>query len=287
MSKDDRPYDDPFSGSVEKRALYEYHLAQDCILPLLARWGVDVQDARALDVGCGSGGLVVALAERGAQCWGIDLQPERIAHASKMAADHGVAVQLLAGDVLEIGNFGGAFDLVVLSEVVEHLEHLANVETLLGWCRERLSADGRAYVSFPPWFSPFAGHQAGWDRIRYVPWFHLLPGPVQRLVAGARGPAYIEFTQELNQLTIGTFERIIGKAGLAIAHKELYLIRPEFYRRYGVPALRSGLLARIPVLREVTTMGAYYLLGGCGKRPGDDAFQADVRQGSRSVGSDR
>ena len=260
MSKMDSPYDHPFDGSVEKRALYEYHLACDCILPLLVRWGLELEGAHVLDVGCGSGGLIVAIAEGGAACWGVDLRPERIAYASQMAADHGVTVHLIAGDILELDSCAQTFDLIVLSEVVEHLGDLANVRALLRWCRDHLAADGCIYVSFPPWFGPFAGHQAGWSRIRYIPWYHLLPGAVQRLLAPEHVSAYLGFTQELNHLTIGAFEKIIRQVALAVVHKELYLIRPEFYHRYGVPVLRSGLLARIPVLREIATLGVYYLL---------------------------
>lgn len=266
MTIEDKPYDNPFGGSVEKRALYEYHLALDCILPLLARWGINIKGAQILDLGCGSGGMTVALAESGAECWGVDLRAERIAHASKMAADHDVTVHLLVGNILEMDSFQQAFDLVVMSEVVEHLGNLANVKALLQWCREYLVPQGYAYVSFPPWFSPFAGHQAGWPRIRFIPWYHLLPDTVKKLLAPDHALAYLKFAQELDHLTVGAFETLLQQVGLAIARKELYLIRPEYYYRYGVPELRSALLARIPVLREVSTMGAYYLLGAPGNR---------------------
>ena len=85
------------------------------------------------------------------------------------------------------------------------------------------------------------------------------------------------------QRTIGAFEKIIKQVGLAIVHRELYLIRPEFRNRYGVPVLRSGLLARMPVLREITTMGAYYLLGGCCESTVDALFQDDASPRSRGV----
>ena len=108
MTAADRPYDNPFAGSIERRALYEYHLAMDCTLPLLARWGIDVKGARVLDLGCGTGGLSVALAEHGAECWGIDHQAERISLASQMAAAHGVQVQLLVDNILEMDDWGQA-----------------------------------------------------------------------------------------------------------------------------------------------------------------------------------
>lgn len=255
------PYRKPFEGSAHDRARYEYQLSLDSTLPLLRRWGIDPDGLWVMDLGCGSGGLVVALAARGAHCLGVDLRPERIQAGREMAAQEGVEVDLRTGDIRQMGDLAQRFDLVILSEIVEHLETTAHVEELLVWCRDQLSPNGRIYVSFPPWFSPFAGHQAGWARIRYIPWYHLLPDRLKALLAPGHAPAYREFARELNHLTIGAFETILQRADLAVVRRDLYLTRPEYRYRYGIPELRSRLLARIPVIREGVAMGAYYLLG--------------------------
>lgn len=255
------PYCRPFEGPAGHRARYEVQLSLDCTVPLLRRWGIDPDGLWVMDLGCGSGGLVLALAAQGAHCLGVDLQPERIQAGRDMAGQQQVEVDLRAGDILRMGDLERRYDLVILSEIVEHLETTAHVLELLTWCREQLSPKGRIYVSFPPWFGPFAGHQAGWEVIRYIPWYHLLPDRLKRLLAPGRAPAYLEFAQELNHLTIGTFETILRQAGLAVVHRDLYLTRPEYRYRYGIPELRSPLLARIPVIREFVAMGAYYLLG--------------------------
>ncbi len=256
----DSPYRDPF-GSTERRARYEYRLALDCIVPLLHRWGIDVKGMRVLDLGCGDGGLAVALAENGAECLGIDLSEQRIAAARTMAVERNATARFLAADVLRMDHFDEHFDLVILSEVVEHLVNWSNVESLLGWCREHLAPRGQLYVSFPPWFSPYAGHHAGWPGIRYLPWYHLLPDTLKRLLVPRHAPGYIAYSQELNHLTIRAFERMARRAGWAIHRRELYYLRPEYYWRYKLPVVRSpALLASIPIVREITTTGAFYLL---------------------------
>lgn len=154
-------YDSPFEGSAEHRVRYEYQLGLDCILPLLRRWGLDPDGLRIMDIGCGSGGLVVALAESGAHCLGIDLKADRIQEAVQMAARHQVTANFQVGDALQIGELEDRYDLVVLSETVEHLVTVDKARKLLDWCRQQLAPGGRIYVSFPPWYSPFAGHQAG------------------------------------------------------------------------------------------------------------------------------
>ncbi len=256
----DDPYHDPMS-SPERRAQYEYHLAADCILPLLKSWCIDVKGKRVLDLGCGSGGLTVALAESGADCLGIDHNAQLIAEAEKMAATRGATARFLVADVIQMDNFEETFDLVILSEVVEHLVNWSNVEALLGWCREHLANNGKVYVSFPPWLNPFAGHQAGWPGVRYISWYHLLPDSLKRLLVPKHAQQYLAFFQELDRLTIRGFESIAARAGLAIRRRELYHLRPEYYWRYKVPALRSlPLLTRLPIIAEITTTGAFYVL---------------------------
>jgi len=135
-----------------------------------------------------------------------------------------------------------------------------NVASVLSRLRNHLAPRGCIYVSFPPWFNPFGGHQAGWPIIRYIPWFHLIPQSLMRIIAPEHTGAYLEFFQELNHLTISAFEKIIKETQMTIGRRELFHLRPEFYWRYGVPVVRSSLLGRIPIVREVTTTGAFYLL---------------------------
>jgi len=56
--------------------------------PELLRIVDALSPGRALDVGCGAGGLAVALAQRGWDVTGIDLAPNAIAAARAVAAEH-------------------------------------------------------------------------------------------------------------------------------------------------------------------------------------------------------
>jgi 2-polyprenyl-3-methyl-5-hydroxy-6-metoxy-1,4-benzoquinol methylase len=57
------------------------------------------RNGRALDVGCGAGVFSVWLAEQGMEVTGLDLFPEAIAMAEKRAADQGVDVAFVSGDL--------------------------------------------------------------------------------------------------------------------------------------------------------------------------------------------
>jgi 2-polyprenyl-3-methyl-5-hydroxy-6-metoxy-1,4-benzoquinol methylase len=224
----DDPYRDPM-GSYDRRARYEYHLAKDFTIPFLKHRGFECQNASVLDLGCGSGGLMIALAESGASCLGIDRSNKRLDQAKKRAHEKQVGVEFVLNDILQLEDLEDRFDLVVLSEVLEHLHNLSNVEKVLRWAERHLLQTGTIYVSFPPWYNPFAGHQAGWPRIRYIPWFHLLSEKGKNILAPGHAQKYLKFAEELNHLTIKSFEACVRQAGLSIVRRALFHLRPEYH----------------------------------------------------------
>jgi SAM-dependent methyltransferase len=61
---------------------------------------------RALDVGCGTGRDAVYLAKRGWQVTAVDIVADAIGKARQRAAQEGVQVQWIAGDVSALGGLG-------------------------------------------------------------------------------------------------------------------------------------------------------------------------------------
>lgn len=76
---------------------------------------------RILDVGCGGGILSEPLARLGAFVIGIDPAEENIAAARSHAAKSGVAIDYRTTTVEALADSGERFDLVIASEVVEHV----------------------------------------------------------------------------------------------------------------------------------------------------------------------
>jgi SAM-dependent methyltransferase len=69
--------------------------------------GPDAMDpGRALDIGCGSGRDAVHLAGRGWQVTAVDFVDKALATARRRAAEEGVEVQWVRGDVGELGRLG-------------------------------------------------------------------------------------------------------------------------------------------------------------------------------------
>jgi SAM-dependent methyltransferase len=240
---------------------YEYRVGSSAIIPFLSkRLSTGLDAMQVLDLGCGSGGVLMSMAEAGAVCTGMDRNVDRINAARLGEPDNASLPRFVVGDILEPLPFEEAFDLVLLVEVIEHLQSFGNVERVLKMASELVAPkDGRLFVSFPPWYSPFGGHQAGWPVLTYLPWVHLWPKSALRRLAPSR---YLEFIQgELNQISISAFEQCVHRSGLEIEHRALFLLRPEYATRYGVPTiLQIPFLKYAPLLRELLTTGAYYLL---------------------------
>jgi len=193
--------------------------ARDYLIPWLG-----TLPARVLDLGCGDGGVAIAFSEAGAGVVGRDL----------FRFDWPTGCWELS-DARQPQ--GGPFDLVVLRDV---LEHVCAKGEVLGRAKDTLGRSGRIFVSFPPYRSPYGGHQQselhGWWR--FLPWLHLHP----RL-------RHIRRTG----LTMRHFESLVRDCGLRIVKKRSFIVRPFVAIRYGLRVVegRGG---------ELFTGGVWYLL---------------------------
>lgn len=158
------------------------------------------------------------------------------------------------------------FDLVLLHDV---LEHVPDYEQALCAVARVLRANGHVFVTFPPYYSAFGGHQhMARGRARMTPFVHLLPArvffryarPAANEYMTAEGSLEDMLSVRRTKLTLSAAERAFAKAGLEVVDRELYLLRPEYELRYGVRTRPAGALGNVPKLREVIVNGAFYLL---------------------------
>jgi len=93
------------------------------IIDTLRRYAPDftVEGADVLDIGCGDAGAIIAFAERGARCAGIECFDTSLERGRLRAADHGVTVDLRKGVAESIPYPDSSFDLVMLDNVLEHV----------------------------------------------------------------------------------------------------------------------------------------------------------------------
>ncbi|HET9050501.1 MAG TPA: class I SAM-dependent methyltransferase, partial [Candidatus Dormibacteraeota bacterium] len=77
---------------------------------------------RVLDIGCCTGGLVVAAAQRGAAVTGVDIALRWLVVARRLCEEHGVDAQLVAADGALLPFRGATFDRTLCVETVEHTD---------------------------------------------------------------------------------------------------------------------------------------------------------------------
>ncbi|MEK6813498.1 MAG: class I SAM-dependent methyltransferase [Nitrospirota bacterium] len=246
-------------SSPEAYAEYEQALACETVVPMLGRWGIAIGGAAILDAGCGMGGVTVALAARGARVLGLEIDSERVEAARRFAEKSGVSAQYVCADAAASSSLDGYrdFDGIVLRDVVEHV---ADSGGMLSRLRGSIRGSGWMFVSFPPYYSPYGGHQHHpQSRTKYIPWVQILPGRLyERWLPDI--PEYRAEVRSLNRMTISRFEREVRESGWKVREREHYVIRPSLGFKHGLPVVRAGLLGRLPGLRELVVTGSYYLL---------------------------
>ena len=115
-----------------------------------ADYGLAAASVRVLEVGCSNGrNVAMPLAHCGYQVTGIDLHAESIAYAS----EHNTLqnARFLCGYLQELDP-AEKFDVVVLSDVLEHVEDPAS---LCVASIERLAPTGRILISIPNGYGPY------------------------------------------------------------------------------------------------------------------------------------
>ena len=87
-------------------------------------------------------------------------------------------------------------------------------------------------------------------------------GPGRGLLASGLGlESRISAQVDPYLLTLGRFETLIERSPLRITARRLYLIRPAFRYRYGLPVVGASVVGRVPGARELLVTGAWYLAG--------------------------
>lgn len=164
----------------------EYARGHDVQATLRRYVGFQAEGARILDVGCGDAGVPIAFAEHGAHAAGIEPSAGSVERGRVRAQEHGVDVDLRHGSAETLPFQDAAFDLVILDNVLEHVE---DMQRTLDEVHRVLKPDGLLYMVTP---KPFAVYSLWCDPHYELAGLVLLPRRVQvwyfeRIRGGGRG----------------------------------------------------------------------------------------------------
>jgi SAM-dependent methyltransferase len=119
-----------------------------------------------LDLGCGTGGHALLLAQRDYTVTGVDRSTEMLETARKKAAESGLTADFIQGDVRNV-DLGRTFDTVismfaVISYQITNADLVATIQT----ARRHLEAGG--LFVFDGWFGPAVLTERPTDRLKIV-----------------------------------------------------------------------------------------------------------------------
>ena len=141
------------------------------------------KSGRVLEVGCGTGGLLVAARRRGIAIEGIDVAARRLVIARRRLNDHHVYASLIIAQAERSPYPAGSFDAIVLDSV---LEHLTDPFAAIRECARTLKPGGRLIVWSPNRYSPLLDPHVGLWGVGFLP--RRLLRPYVRLRRGAIEP---------------------------------------------------------------------------------------------------
>jgi len=206
-----------------------------------------------LDIGCGEGGVLTPFERAGYDCTGLEYSPDRLEFARAKGSSN---IKFINGNIEE---FSGEdrFDVILMLDVIEHL---SNKSAALDNIKGLLLPAGMVVISFPPFRSPFGGHQQVMKSfLKYIPYIHLLPESIYSWLLEKIEQVNIEshFRNYKTGITISAFEILIHQVGFKIIKKIAYFVRPRQAFRFGLKIKQN----RIKFLKEYLTTGVVYILG--------------------------
>ena len=244
---------------------YPYQLARQVLVPQMIRHGAFRAGDAVADIGCGEAGVLQAFVQAGAtRALGTDIAEFRLEKAAQISALIGVPITVSKHDILfsePPDEWRHSYNLVLVRDVIEHLDDatlaLQNITKIL-------APGGHVHVTFPPYNSPFGGHQQllenGWGKIPYL---HMLPRTIfKRIIAGGKQQANIEEVDRLTSIRFSARKMLKAAkaAGYEIVHEEYYLLRPVFKMKFGLPTIRITPLKFLPFVKSLFSLEAAYIL---------------------------
>jgi len=146
------------TNKVDQKAIslghpsYVWRFGQDRRLELIERYG-RLEGQRILDVGCGLGTYVKKLRTFSGDVYGVDLDPEKVAQAQRELDN----IYLAPAEELPFED--GYFDVVLLHEVLEHVE---NDRAAVCEAYRVTKVGGRIVIFVPNRLYPFETHGVYW-----------------------------------------------------------------------------------------------------------------------------
>jgi SAM-dependent methyltransferase len=243
---------------AEKHLYEQKEFTQSYLIPYFEKHIHEFKEFRILEIGCAEGGFLDILHHMGIQVVGLELQAERV----KTARNSNPELEIYVGDITDkkiSEKIKGKFDLIIMRDTIEHIpDRSATFDNI----NKLLRNEGYLYITFPPRFSGFAGHQQnGRTFLKRIPYLHLLPNAILRNLGKILNekPGLVDavISNYQHGLTIRQFEKYVQAYNFHPVVRELFLFRPVYKIRFKIKPRK---FPNIYFLREFFAFGCEYLL---------------------------
>ena len=243
---------------------YQYRLGREVIVPYLSSLSAFTSGDRVMEIGSAEGGVLAAFVENGARdALATDIAKNRLNAGDEISKLLNLPIEfrdhnILTDDVPD--EWKNSASLVILRDVIEHLD---DTELALTNIRKFLRPGGFLYVTFPPYYSPFGGHQHNlknfWGKFPYI---HFLPDAIFSKAIATGRPADIDEVKRLRSIRMSPkkFTTAANKSGYELFREDYYLLRPVFKMKFGLPAVKISALSFIPLVRNFFSLEASFIL---------------------------
>ena len=222
-------------------------------------------ETTVLEIGCAEAGNLKPFVDIGCKATGIDISCTRIELAKKFYENHpnNNNLTLICEDIYKVKP-DKKYDLIIMRDVIEHIP---NQEIFLGFVKNFLKPDGKFFLAFPPWQNPFGGHQqiCRSKLLSALPWFHLLPKPLYKVVLKFWGESEETITAlfEIKDtgISVERFEKILNKENYKIEKRIFWFVNPNYQTKFGLkPRKQASAISFIPWVRNFFTTAMYYVV---------------------------
>lgn len=264
-----------YKYSVADYQSFEEAEAKNDLIDFGDHW--DLSEKIILDIGSGLGGKPNYYAASGAKIViTLDISSFCVKNTKRKADKDGHRnLFVFIADAANIPLKNNSVDVIVSINVFEHVENLYN--TLLE-TRRVIKPQGKIFLHFPPFYSPWGAHLNGWINF---PWPHVFFSDKALILASRRIEQRIHNNQiyihsarvnwddaerlpGLNRTTIKQFQKLLDSLGFTIVlEKRLPFGRNEFKHRggyYNLILRTLNILTNVPLLRELVTTKMVYVL---------------------------
>ncbi len=222
-----------------------------------------VEGKRILEIGCAEAGLLKFFNHKGAVCSGLELSDTRYKNA--ILLNDKVNLHLFQADICKPHSYekhiNEKYDLIIIRDVIEHIK---NKKTALLNIFSILQPGGKLFISYPPKYCAYAGHQQTVPSILgKIPYIHLLPDFLYkwylRLINCPKKKIQYLIETKHSRVSNSEMFHLLSGIGFKIINKSNWFIRPSYYFRFKLPKFKNP-FSWVPVLNEVFCNGMLILL---------------------------